>query len=70
MSSTILKNENTSRIYWKLAKVENLLRSKDNVVRSAEVRVLSEVKDTSEVKDSSEVQDSGEVQDTSGETRM
>ena len=73
----ILKNEKTSRIYWKLAKVENLLRSKDEVIRSAEVRVLSNDNKKTvvlrrpiqhliplEVQDTSEVQDSSEVQDT------
>jgi UDP-3-O-[3-hydroxymyristoyl] glucosamine N-acyltransferase len=74
----ILKNEKTSRIYWKLAKVENLLRSKDEVIRSAEVRVLSNDNKKTvvlrrpiqhliplEVQDTSEIQDTSEVQDRS-----
>lgn len=37
----ILKDEGSARIFWKLAKVEELIRSKDNVVRSAKIRVLN-----------------------------
>ena len=69
----ILKNENTSRMYWKLARVENLLRSKDKIVRSAEVKVLSNDNKRTVVLRrpiqhliSLEVQDKNEVQDTSG----
>jgi hypothetical protein len=36
----ILKNDSTARVFWKLAKIESLITSKDNVVRSATVRVL------------------------------
>ena len=35
----ILRNDNTRRMFWKLAKVEELLPSSDGVVRSAKVRV-------------------------------
>ena len=39
----VLKNESTARIFWKLAKVEELITSKDNIVRSsAKVGVLNE----------------------------
>lgn len=78
----ILKNENTSRMYWKLARVENLLRSKDKIVRSAEVRVLSNDNKRTvvlrrpiqhliplEVQDTSGVQDTSEVQDTREEVK-
>jgi hypothetical protein len=34
------KNGSTARVFWKLAKIESLITSKDNVVRSATVRVL------------------------------
>ena len=74
----ILKNENTSRMYWKLARVGNLLQSKDKIVRSAEVKVLSNDNKRTvvlrrpiqhliplEVQDTSEVQDTCGVQDTS-----
>ena len=37
----ILKNENTKRLFWKLSKVEELIRSEDGVVRSAKIRVLN-----------------------------
>ncbi|XP_028413524.1 uncharacterized protein LOC114536361 [Dendronephthya gigantea] len=73
-----LKNDSTSRIYWRLAKVENLLRSKDGVIRSAEVRVLSNDNKKTvvlrrpiqhliplEVQGTSKVQSSDEVQDAS-----
>lgn len=78
----ILKNENTSRMYWKLARVENLLRSKDKIVRSAEVRVLSNDNKRTvvlrrpiqhliplEVQDTSAVQDTSEVQDMREEVK-
>ena len=78
----ILKNENTSRMYWKLARVENLLRSKDKIVRSAEVKVLSNDNKRTvvlrrpiqhlispEVQDTSGVQDTSEVQDTREEVK-
>jgi hypothetical protein len=39
----VLKNESTARIFWKLTKVEELITSKDNIVRSAKVGVLNEV---------------------------
>ena len=38
----ILRNDNTRRMFWKLAKVEDLLPSSDGVVRSAKVRVNGE----------------------------
>ena len=38
----ILRNDNTRRMFWKLAKVEELLPSSDGVVRSAKVRVNGE----------------------------
>ena len=38
----ILRNDNTRRMFWKLAKVEQLLPSSDGVVRSAKIRVNSE----------------------------
>jgi hypothetical protein len=38
----VLKNESTARIFWKLAKVEELITSKDNIVRSAKVGVLND----------------------------
>ena len=37
----ILKNEATKRMIWRLAKVEELIRSSDGVVRSAKIRVLN-----------------------------
>jgi hypothetical protein len=37
----ILKNESTKRLFWKIAKVEELIRSNDGVVRSAKIRVLN-----------------------------
>ena len=37
----ILKNESTKRIFWKIAKVEELIRSEDDGVRSAKIRVLN-----------------------------
>ena len=37
----ILKNESTKRLFWKIAKVEELIRSIDGVVRSAKIRVLN-----------------------------
>lgn len=36
----ILKDGNQLQAFWKLAKVETLIPSKDNVVRSVMVRVL------------------------------
>ena len=72
----ILKNENTSRMYWKLARVENLLRSKDKIVRSAEVKVLSNDNKRTMVLRRPiqhliplEVQDTSRVQDTSEEVK-
>ena len=38
----ILRNDNTRRMFWKLAKVEELLPSSDGVVRSAKVRLNGE----------------------------
>ena len=38
----ILRNDNTRRMFWKLAKVRELLPSSDGVVRSAKVRVNGE----------------------------
>jgi hypothetical protein len=38
----VLKNEGTARIFWKFAKVEELIPSRDQVVRSAKVSVLNE----------------------------
>ena len=68
----ILKNENTSRMYWKLARVENL-QSKDRIVRSVEVKVLSNDNKRTVVLRRPiqhliplEVQDTSRVQDTSG----
>ncbi|CAB4012078.1 Hypothetical predicted protein [Paramuricea clavata] len=37
----ILKKESTKRLFWKIAKVEELIRSIDGVVRSAKIRVLN-----------------------------
>jgi hypothetical protein len=37
----ILKNESTKRLFWKIAKVEELIRSIDGVVTSAKIRVLN-----------------------------
>lgn len=37
----ILKNEITKRIFWKIAKVEEVIRSEGDVVRSAKIRVLN-----------------------------
>ena len=37
----ILKNESTKRIFWKIAKVEELIRSEDDGVRAAKIRVLN-----------------------------
>ncbi|CAB3977862.1 Hypothetical predicted protein [Paramuricea clavata] len=37
----ILKNESTKRLFWKIAMVEELIRSIDGVVRSAKIRVLN-----------------------------
>ena len=37
----MLKNDSTSRIYWKLAKVEELIYSADGKVRAAVVRVAN-----------------------------
>jgi hypothetical protein len=37
----ILKNESTKQLFWKIAKVEELIRSIDGVVRSAKIRVLN-----------------------------
>lgn len=37
----ILKNDSTPRLFWKLAKVEEVLRSSDGIVRSAKIRVLN-----------------------------
>ena len=37
----ILKNDKSSRAFWKLARVEELIKSRDNVVRSARIRVLN-----------------------------
>ncbi|CAB3997786.1 Hypothetical predicted protein [Paramuricea clavata] len=37
----ILKNESTKRLFWKIAKVEKLIRSIDGVVRSEKIRVLN-----------------------------
>ena len=36
----ILRNDKTSRCFWKLAKVEQLLNGEDNLVRAAVVKVL------------------------------
>ena len=36
----ILRNDKTSRCFWKLAKVEQLLHGEDNLVRAAVVKVL------------------------------
>ena len=38
----ILRNDNTRRTFWKLAKVEKLLPSSDGIVRSAKVMVNGE----------------------------
>ena len=37
----VLKNESTKRIFWKTAKVKELIRSEDDVVRSAKTRILN-----------------------------
>jgi hypothetical protein len=37
----VLKNDKSARVLWKLAKVEELIRSRDNVVRAAKVRVVN-----------------------------
>ena len=38
----ILKNESSPRLFWKVARVEELLPGRDNVIRSARICVLSE----------------------------
>ncbi len=38
----ILKSDQTSRAFWKVAKVEELIPSRDNVVKAAKIRVVSE----------------------------
>ena len=40
METFHLKNDSTARVFWKLAKVESPITSKDNVVRFATVRLL------------------------------
>lgn len=40
----VLKNDSTARVFWKLAKVEELIPSRDKIVRSAKVSVLNEAK--------------------------
>ena len=37
----VLKEEGFARCWWKLAKVAELLKSRDNVVRSAKIQVLN-----------------------------
>ena len=37
----ILKNDKSARAFWKLAKVEELIPSRDNVVRAARIRVVN-----------------------------
>ena len=37
----VLKEEGSARCWWKLAKVTELLKSRDNVVRSAKIQVLN-----------------------------
>ncbi|CAB4035747.1 Hypothetical predicted protein, partial [Paramuricea clavata] len=38
----VLKNDKSSRSFWKLARVEELLPSKDGVIRAAKVRVVNQ----------------------------
>ena len=38
----IVRNDQTKRVFWKLAKVEQLLRGEDGIPRAAVVRVLRE----------------------------
>ena len=38
----VLKEEGSARCWWKLAKVRELLKSRDDVVRSAKIQVLKE----------------------------
>ncbi len=37
----VLKDDKSTRVLWKLAKVEELIRSRDNVIRAAKVRVVN-----------------------------
>ena len=37
----MLKNESTPRIFWKLARVTELIKSKDNEIRAAKVIVVN-----------------------------
>ena len=45
----ILRNDKTSRCFWKLAKVEQLLHGEDNLVRAAVVKVLGGKNDKSQL---------------------
>jgi hypothetical protein len=38
----VLKNDKSSRSFWNLAKVEELLPSKDGVIRAAKVRIVNQ----------------------------
>ena len=37
----ILKDDSTARVYWKLAKITELLEGKDGLVRAARITVLT-----------------------------
>ena len=37
----VLKNDSSPRVFWKLAKVTEILRSHDGIIRAAKVRVLN-----------------------------
>ena len=40
----VLKNDSTSRMFWKLARVKELIESKDGVIRAAKICVVNSVK--------------------------
>ena len=37
----VLKNDSSPRVFWKLARVMELIRSKDNEIRAAKIRVVN-----------------------------